>query len=91
MSTQHSGVTSDSLKIAINERLEAEHVEVVDLSSGCGQMYEVVIVSGLFRDKRTLLRHKLVNEKLKEEISKLHAFSQKSYTPEEWEKKKQEQ
>ncbi|KAL0079840.1 bola protein [Phycomyces blakesleeanus] len=83
----HSGVTADSLKTAILQRLEAEHVEIIDLSAGCGQMYEVVIVSPLFREKRLLARHKLVNEKLKDEISKVHAFSQKSYTPEEWEKK----
>ncbi|KAI8393741.1 bola protein [Radiomyces spectabilis] len=88
--SDHSGVTAESLKAAIVERLEAEHVDIVDLSSGCGQMYEVVIVSPLFREKRLLARHKLVNDKLKEEISKVHAFSQKSYTPEEWEKKKNE-
>ncbi|KAI8064661.1 bola protein [Gongronella butleri] len=83
MST-HSGITAESLKATITERLQAEHTEVVDLSAGCGQMFEVVIVSPLFKDLRLLARHKLVNEKLKEEISAVHAFSQKSYTPEEW-------
>ncbi|KAM3586870.1 hypothetical protein VKS41_001923 [Umbelopsis sp. WA50703] len=58
--------------------------EVVDNSGGCGQMFEVIIVSPLFKDKRTLARHRLVNDSLKDEISKVHAFSQKSYTPEEW-------
>ncbi|OAD01632.1 hypothetical protein MUCCIDRAFT_88889 [Mucor lusitanicus CBS 277.49] len=53
-------------------------------------MFEVVIVSPVFEGKRLLARHKLVNEALKEEISKVHAFTQKSYTPEEWEKKKAE-
>ncbi|KAH8554623.1 bola protein [Umbelopsis sp. PMI_123] len=79
-----SGVTVDSLEQVIKERLQAEHVEVVDNSGGCGQMFEVVIVSPLFKDKRTLARHRLVNDTLKDEISKVHAFSQKSYTPEEW-------
>ena len=32
----------------------------------------------------TLARHRLVNTALKDEIARLHAFSQKSYTPEEW-------
>ncbi|KAI8089398.1 bola protein [Halteromyces radiatus] len=90
MST-HSGITAESLKATIIERLEAQHVQVDDLSAGCGQMFEVVIVSPAFEGLRLLTRHKLVNEKLKEEISKVHAFSQKSYTPEEWEKKKAEQ
>ncbi|KAK4517831.1 Isocitrate dehydrogenase [NADP], mitochondrial precursor (Oxalosuccinate decarboxylase) [Mucor velutinosus] len=89
MST-NSGVTADALKAVIIEKLGAQHVEVEDLSAGCGQMFEVVIVSPIFEGKRLLARHKLVNEALKEEISKVHAFTQKSYTPEEWEKKKAE-
>jgi len=36
----------------------------------------------------TLARHRMVNSALKEEIAKLHAFTQKSYTPEEWEAQK---
>lgn len=39
-------------------------------------MFEVVIVSSAFEGKRLLARHKLVNEALKEEISKVHAFTQ---------------
>ncbi|CAO3614542.1 unnamed protein product [Cunninghamella blakesleeana] len=49
MST-HSGITSDSLKQLITERLEAEYVQVDNLSAGCGQMFEVIIVSPVFRD-----------------------------------------
>ncbi|KAI8875247.1 bola-like protein [Backusella circina FSU 941] len=89
MST-NSGITVDSLQTAITERLQAQHVAVEDLSAGCGQMFEVVIVSPLFEGKRLLARHKLVNEALKDEISKVHAFTQKSYTPAEWEKKQAE-
>jgi stress-induced morphogen len=43
-------------------------------------------VSPVFEKKMTLARHRLVNTALKDEIARLHAFSQKSYTPEEWEK-----
>jgi hypothetical protein len=39
-------------------------------------MFEVVIVSSVFEGKRLLARHKIVNEALKEEISKVHAFTQ---------------
>ncbi|CDS11979.1 hypothetical protein LRAMOSA04175 [Lichtheimia ramosa] len=91
MSAPHSGITAESLKQTIIDRLQAQHVEVEDQSGGCGQMFQVVIVSPLFREKRLLARHRLVNDSLKDEISKVHAFSQKSYTPEEWEKKQQEQ
>lgn len=39
-------------------------------------MFEVIIVSPVFEGKGRLARHKLVNEALKEEISKVHAFTQ---------------
>lgn len=39
-------------------------------------MFEVIIVSPVFEGKGRLARHKLVNETLKEEISKVHAFTQ---------------
>jgi stress-induced morphogen len=38
----------------------------------------------VFEKKMMLARHRLVNTALKDEISRLHAFSQNSYTPEEW-------
>ena len=31
----------------------------------------------------------LVNDLIKDEMTKIHAFSQKTYTPDEWEKKQQ--
>ncbi|KAI9146166.1 bola domain-containing protein [Paraphysoderma sedebokerense] len=77
-------VTTESLHNAIAEKLQAEHVEVVDKSGGCGQIFEVVIVSKMFEGKPLLARHRLVNDMLKEEIASMHAFSQKSYTPEQW-------
>ena len=43
-------------------------------------------MSPLFEKKMTLARHRLVNSALKDEIARMHAFSQKSYTPEEWNK-----
>ena len=44
----------------------------------------------MFEGMKTLDKHKLVNEKLKTEIAILHAFSQKTFTPAQWEKKKNE-
>ncbi|CCX35424.1 Uncharacterized bolA-like protein C8C9.11 [Taphrina deformans PYCC 5710] len=94
-----SGVSRDELDLAIRSRLNASHVEIEDISGGCGQAYEVVIVSPEFAGKRTLQRHKLVNAALKDEIAAVHAFTQvrsrsyssiradsvqKDYTPEEY-------
>lgn len=77
-------LTSDSLKEIIEERLQAPLVQVEDMSGGCGQAFAVIIVSPLFKGKNKLMRHRLVNNSLKEEIAAIHAFTQKGYTPEEW-------
>lgn len=58
--------------------------EVTDTSCGCGQRFEVVIVSSHFEGKPLLQRHRMVNECLAEELKLIHAFSQKTYTPAQW-------
>jgi stress-induced morphogen len=50
-----------------------------------GQAFEVVVVSAKFDGMPLLKRHKLVNEAVKEEIKGIHAFSQKTFTPKQWE------
>ncbi|KAL1306620.1 hypothetical protein AAFC00_005300 [Neodothiora populina] len=82
-----SGVTPESLKAALVERLEATHVDIVDLSGGCGQMFEAIIVSPHFTKKTTLARHRLVNNTLKGEIAAIHAWTPKCFTPDEYVKK----
>ncbi|KAF1817923.1 bola-like protein [Dissoconium aciculare CBS 342.82] len=82
-----SGVTSESLTNTLREKLGAEHVDIQDLSGGCGQMFEAIIVSAQFAKKTTLARHRLVNGTLKEEIAAIHAWTPKCFTPEEWAKK----
>lgn len=77
-------LTVDSLKQIIEERLLAALVQVEDMSGGCGQAFAVVIVSAKFQGKNKLMRHRLVNTALKEEIAAIHAFTQKGFTPDEW-------
>ncbi|KAJ5297773.1 hypothetical protein PENANT_c012G10327 [Penicillium antarcticum] len=79
-----SGITADSLKNKLIETLQAQHVEVEDLSGGCGQAFQAVIVSPQFESKTMLARHRLVNAALKEEIAAIHAWTPKCYTPEQW-------
>jgi stress-induced morphogen len=54
-------------------------------------MFEAVIVSPQFAGKPSLARHRLANSALAEEIKQVHAWSQKLFTPEEWERKKGQQ
>jgi stress-induced morphogen len=57
---------------------------------GCGQAYSAIIVSPLFEKKTTLARHRLVNTALKAEVAAIHAWTPKCFTPEQWEKQRQE-
>lgn len=79
-----SGYTEEHLKQKLTEKLEATHVEVTDESDGCGGKFSAVIVSSQFQGKPLLQRHRLVNAALAEELKTIHAFSQKTYTPEQW-------
>lgn len=77
--------TAQDFKNNLKTKLNATHVEVSDTSGGCGQAFEVTIISDVFKGKNKLMRHKTVNAALKNEIAAVHAFTQKTYTPEEWE------
>ncbi|XP_065092299.1 bolA-like protein 2 [Ochlerotatus camptorhynchus] len=79
-----SSYTEEHLKQKLTEKLEATHVEVTDESDGCGGKFNAVIVSSQFQGKPLLQRHRLVNAALAEELKTIHAFSQKTYTPEQW-------
>ncbi|KAF2461960.1 bola protein [Lineolata rhizophorae] len=82
---ESSGITAEGIGAALKEKVGATHVEVEDLSGGCGQMFQAVIVSPQFDKKTTLARHRLVNGALKDEIAAIHAWTPKCYTPEQWE------
>uniref|UniRef100_A0A8C9GMW2 BolA-like protein n=1 Tax=Piliocolobus tephrosceles TaxID=591936 RepID=A0A8C9GMW2_9PRIM len=58
-------------------------LELIDKSCGCGTSFDALIVSNNFTDKRLLDRHRLVNNIIKEELPKIHAFSMKCHTPEQ--------
>ncbi|TPX18240.1 uncharacterized protein E0L32_002749 [Thyridium curvatum] len=85
---ESTDITEASIKAAIEERLKAVHVEVTDMSGGCGQSFTTLIVSPEFAGKNSLRRHRLVNAALKDEIARIHAWSAKCQTPDEWQRDK---
>ncbi|PQE13368.1 hypothetical protein CJF31_00008368 [Rutstroemia sp. NJR-2017a BVV2] len=87
---ESSGVSAEDLKAKITEVLQASHVDIEDMSGGCGQAFSAIIVSPQFEKKTTLARHRLVNNALKTEVAAIHAWTPKCYTPEQWEKQKEE-
>ncbi|CCF46634.1 BolA-like protein [Colletotrichum higginsianum] len=79
-------ITEATLKTVLTERLQAIHVEITDMSGGCGQAFTSTIVSPVFEKQTSLKRHRLVNAALKDEIAQIHAWSAKCQTPAEWER-----
>jgi len=80
-------ITPDSLSGTLKEKIGATHCAIEDMSGGCGQAFEAIIVSPEFEKKTSLARHRLVNAALKQEIAAIHAWTPKCFTPAEWEKR----
>ncbi|GLH04673.1 Alpha-1,3-glucosyltransferase [Gryllus bimaculatus] len=74
------------LRIGLIRLIKIGLIEVEDLSDGCGAKFNALIVSSKFEGKPLLQRHRLVNSILSEELKSIHAFSQKTMTPKEWDK-----
>ncbi len=50
-----------------------------DTSNGCGQNFQVLVVSQDFQGKSLLARQRLVHSILKDIIAEIHAFSQVNF------------
>ncbi|XP_032085846.1 bolA-like protein 3 isoform X1 [Thamnophis elegans] len=53
---------------------QAAAIKVVDISGGCGAMYEIHIESEDFKEKKTIQQHQMVNQALSEEIKTMHGL-----------------
>lgn len=82
-------ITAEHLRDKLKKELAAVHVDVEDTSPNrCAASYKVLVVSPQFEGKPLLQRHRMVNTCLAEELKEIHAFEQKTLTPEQWEKQK---
>ncbi|GFN74408.1 Bola-like protein 3 [Plakobranchus ocellatus] len=61
---------------------DATHVQVSDVSGGCGAMYQISIESPQFQGKRTIQQHRMVNEALAEDIKNMHGLQLNTKAPE---------
>ncbi|KAF5727691.1 hypothetical protein HS088_TW22G01388 [Tripterygium wilfordii] len=83
------GVTKEKVESTLTSKLNPSHLEVEDISGGCGTSFALEIVSEQFEGKRLLERHRLVNAALAEEMKEIHALSiKKAQTPEQWKQQK---
>ncbi|XP_048825363.1 bolA-like protein 3 isoform X2 [Brienomyrus brachyistius] len=72
-----SSQTEGEIRIAkiLKEKFpQAASLKVLDISGGCGAMYEIHIESEEFKGKRTVQQHRLVNQALKDEIKTMHGL-----------------
>ncbi|XP_043101321.1 bolA-like protein 3 [Puntigrus tetrazona] len=72
-----SGLTDGETRITqvLKEKFpHASSLKVVDISGGCGAMYEIHIESDEFSGKRVVQQHQLVNQALKDEIKAMHGL-----------------
>ncbi|KAJ8416619.1 hypothetical protein AAFF_G00324970 [Aldrovandia affinis] len=82
-------ITADHIRNKLTTEFGAVHVEVEDTSPNhCAASFKVLVVSSQFEGKVLLQRHRMVNTCLAEELKEIHAFEQKTLTPEQWEKLK---
>lgn len=61
----------------------AKHIEVVDISGGCGSMYEIYVETVEFKGLSMVKQHRLINEVLKEDIKQMHGLRISTKVPEE--------
>ncbi|XP_070711003.1 bolA-like protein 2 [Pempheris klunzingeri] len=80
-------ITADHIRDKLIKELAAVHVDVEDTSPNrCAASFKVLVVSPQFEGKSLLQRHRMVNTCLAEELKEIHAFEQKTLTPEQFEK-----
>lgn len=85
-----------SLENRIKTSLNPTHLKIENEShmhsvpKGSETHFKIEVVSSCFEKKRLLERHRLVNEILVDEIGQIKACSLYTFTPEEWELRKNE-
>ncbi|KAI1307557.1 Protein BOLA2 [Halotydeus destructor] len=81
-----TGYTAEYFKDKITTQLPASHMQIVDVSCGCGAKFESTIVSEQFKGKSLIQRHRMVNLLIKDELKLIHAFSMNTLTPDQYAK-----
>ena len=85
------GVVQEALENKIIEQIQPVFLDIINESpnhsvpEGSESHFRVIIVSEKFKDLSTVKRHQMVYKVVSEELKqKVHAFSQHTFTPEEW-------
>ena len=81
----------------LNQAFEPTHMEVINEShnhnvpKGSESHFKVLMVSGAFQGKASVMRHRMVNRILADELADgIHALTMRLLTPEQWQAAGQE-
>ena len=77
MASSSAGAAPNEQKLIDQLRVKfpkATDIAVVDVSGGCGAMFEVYIEAPDFKGMRVVKQHQLVNQALKSEIKEMHGL-----------------
>lgn len=62
----------------LKDNFQPKTLQVKDVSGGCGSMFAILVESEKFKGIPMIKQHRLVNEVLKDEISKWHGIQLKT-------------
>lgn len=65
----------------LKTKLQPTDLAVKDVSGGCGSMFAINVVSPEFQGLSLVKQHRLVNEILKDEITKWHGLQLRTKAP----------
>ncbi|CAI2384651.1 unnamed protein product [Moneuplotes crassus] len=68
---------------------DLEFFHLKDQSDGCGAKFFCIVISEEFEGLKLLDRQRKVNDLISDEISEVHALELKTWTPKQWETKKE--
>jgi stress-induced morphogen len=77
MSSNGQNIMNEGEKLLftkLTDKFQPNRLKVVDISGGCGSMYEIEIESQAFKGLTTVQQQRLVNQTLQNEISKMHGL-----------------
>mmetsp|Transcript_18894 Transcript_18894/g.23037 ORF Transcript_18894/g.23037 Transcript_18894/m.23037 type:complete len:88 (-) Transcript_18894:396-659(-) len=81
--------TPETLEASIRAGISnISHLDVHDLSDGCGEKFGIVCVSESFNGVSLLERHRIVHNSIEKHMKTIHAIELKTWTPKQFEKKK---
>ena len=78
----------DQIAEKLRDVVAATHVEVEDISGGCGSMYKVLVVSPEFEGLGLVKQHRLVQKAIASEIADMHGLTLKTISEKKWQKSK---